>query len=204
MDANDHLVEPPIHEPDELRLSREGEGPPDLLLCLARSQKERKERLISARKMMLLVVGAMMAAALAAATFFWLARTDSASWVGEPKDARVDTDSMSEPATANTIRPTAEAAAHVASAEMAAIGPVPKTTGAPDSVIQLGAFRNRAQAERAWMALSTRFTAVGKMDKLIVPFRGGIRLRAAARSPTEATQTCDTLKAAGENCFVPR
>jgi hypothetical protein len=37
---------------------------------------------------------------------------------------------------------------------------------------------------------------------MIVPFSGGIRLRAAAASPSEAKQVCQTLKAAGENCFV--
>jgi hypothetical protein len=40
------------------------------------------------------------------------------------------------------------------------------------------------------------------MGKLIVPFSGGIRLRATASSPAEAKQACQTLKAAGENCFV--
>jgi hypothetical protein len=36
----------------------------------------------------------------------------------------------------------------------------------------------------------------------VIPFTGGIRLRAAAPSPAEAKQACLTLKAAGENCFV--
>ena len=40
------------------------------------------------------------------------------------------------------------------------------------------------------------------MNKLIVPFPGGIRLRAAAASPADAKQACQALKAAGENCFV--
>jgi hypothetical protein len=70
------------------------------------------------------------------------------------------------------------------------------------SVIQLGAFANQAQAERAWTALSSRFPTIGSMGKLIVPFSGGIRLRATASSPAEAKQACQTLKAAGENCFV--
>ena len=70
------------------------------------------------------------------------------------------------------------------------------------SVVQLGAFANQAQAERAWTALSARFPSVAAMGKLIVPFSGGIRLRAAAASPADAKQACQTLKAAGENCFV--
>jgi hypothetical protein len=50
--------------------------------------------------------------------------------------------------------------------------------------------------------LSSRFPSIGGMGKLIVPFSGGIRLRATAASPAEAKQACQTLKAAGENCFV--
>ena len=40
------------------------------------------------------------------------------------------------------------------------------------------------------------------MTKLTVPFSGGVRLRAAAASPTEARAACQALKAAGENCFM--
>lgn len=79
--------------------------------------------------------------------------------------------------------------------------PVPPTV-AHGSIIQLGAFANQAQAERAWTALASRFPSIGSMGKLIVPFPGGIRLRATAASPAEAKQACQTLKAAGENCFV--
>lgn len=78
----------------------------------------------------------------------------------------------------------------------------PKATGGTGSVIQLGAFANRAQAERAWTVLSARFPNIAAMNKMIVPFSGGIRLRAGADSAANAKQACDTLKAAGENCFV--
>lgn len=78
----------------------------------------------------------------------------------------------------------------------------PAATGGKGSVIQLGAFANRAQAERAWSALSTRFRSLGGMNKMIIPFSGGIRLRAAAASPAEARQMCQTLESAGENCFI--
>jgi hypothetical protein len=80
--------------------------------------------------------------------------------------------------------------------------PSPPPTVAHGSVIQLGAFANQAQAERAWTALSSHFASIGSMGKLIVPFSGGIRLRATAASPAEARQACAMLKAAGENCFV--
>ena len=78
----------------------------------------------------------------------------------------------------------------------------PKATGEAGSVVQLGAFQNIAQAERAWTALSSRFSSVAALNKMIVPFSGGIRLRAGAASPADAKQVCQTLKAAGENCFV--
>ena len=80
--------------------------------------------------------------------------------------------------------------------------PAPVVTAGKGSVIQLGAFANRAQAERAWTALSARFPSVASMNKLIIPFSGGIRLRAGAASPADAKQACQTLRAAGENCFV--
>lgn len=80
----------------------------------------------------------------------------------------------------------------------------PKPSGAPGSVVQLGAFANRAQAERAWTALSSRFSSVAGLNKMIVPFPGGIRLRAAASSPAQAQEVCSALKAAGEACFVAR
>lgn len=82
------------------------------------------------------------------------------------------------------------------------VEPAPKPTGAAGSVIQIGAFANRAQAERAWSALSARFPTIAAMNKLVIPFSGGIRLRAGAGSPAEAKQACQMLRAAGENCFV--
>ncbi|HEX8414675.1 MAG TPA: SPOR domain-containing protein [Sphingomicrobium sp.] len=82
--------------------------------------------------------------------------------------------------------------------------PAPAAAGSSGSVIQLGAFKNSAQAERAWAALSARFSSVAGMSKMIVPFSGGIRLRAGAASPAEAKQACAAVAAAGENCFVVR
>jgi hypothetical protein len=71
-------------------------------------------------------------------------------------------------------------------------------------VIQLGFFDNQTQAERAWSALTARFPSVAAMNKIIVPYSGGIRLRAGAASPADARAACRTLQAAGENCFVAR
>ena len=124
---------------------------------------------------------------------------------GEDKDSQLDLSKMPEQP---VVKPPKEQAQPGFSTEAKAPAkqeptaePTPPTV-AHGSVIQLGAFANQAQAERAWTALSSRFPSIGIMGKLIVPFSGGIRLRATAGGPAEAKQACQTLKAAGENCFV--
>lgn len=119
---------------------------------------------------------------------------------GEDKDAQLDLGAMAETPVAKPAPPPPPAPADAA--KPAAPEAPPKPVGASGSVIQLGAFQNQAQAERAWTALSARFPSVAAMSKLIVPFSGGIRLRASAPSPAEAKAACQALKAAGENCFV--
>ncbi|HKX90869.1 MAG TPA: SPOR domain-containing protein [Sphingomicrobium sp.] len=118
---------------------------------------------------------------------------------GEDRDSRLDLSKVREapPAAEKPVQ-----SAPGETRELAAAEPAPKPTGGTGSVIQLGAFANQAQAERAWAALSTRFPTIGAMNKMIVPFSGGIRLRAGAPSPGDAKQACQMLKAAGENCFV--
>jgi cell division protein FtsN len=75
-------------------------------------------------------------------------------------------------------------------------------------VIQLGAFKNMAQAERAWAVLSARFGALAGMTKMVVPYSAngssGYRLRAAASSPDAARQACQAIEAGGESCFIAR
>lgn len=119
---------------------------------------------------------------------------------GEDKDSQLDLGALADAPVVTPPPPPAAAppAATQPKAPAAALEP----SGATGSVIQLGAFKNQAQAERAWTALSTRFPSVAAMGKLVVPFSGGIRLRAAAPSPAEARAACQALKAAGENCFV--
>jgi len=117
---------------------------------------------------------------------------------GEDADAQLDLSAMPEqPVAKPKEEPKAEMAAPVKPPEAE-----PAATGAKGSVIQLGAFANRAQAERAWSALSARFPSVAAMNKMVVPFSGGIRLRAGAASPAAARDACQALKVAGENCFV--
>jgi hypothetical protein len=124
---------------------------------------------------------------------------------GEDKDSKLDLNKLPETPVAKPAPPAREPAAKTLPAHetKSPVPPEPKPIAAPGSVVQLGAFANQAQAERAWTALSTRFPNVAALDKMIVPFSGGIRLRAAAASPGDAKQVCQALRAAGENCFVP-
>jgi len=122
---------------------------------------------------------------------------------GEDKDAQLDLSKVRETGIAPAPPAVPKATAPDKPKETApAVAEAPKATGGTGSVVQLGAFANKAQAERAWSALSARFPAVGALSKMIVPFPGGIRLRGGAASPADARQVCQTLKAAGENCFV--
>jgi hypothetical protein len=119
---------------------------------------------------------------------------------GEDRDSQLDLNAMPEAPVAKP--PKAEPKPAEPASSPAAPPAAPKPAGPAGSVIQLGAFANQAQAERAWTALSARFPSVAAMTKLIVPFSGGIRLRASAASPADARLACQALKAAGENCFI--
>jgi hypothetical protein len=80
--------------------------------------------------------------------------------------------------------------------------PVPAPSGAKGTIIQLGAYGSTAKAETAWRLLSSRFAPVAGLTKMVVPYSGGYRLRAAASSPAEAQAACRAVTAGGENCFV--
>jgi hypothetical protein len=119
---------------------------------------------------------------------------------GEDRDSQLDLGKLAETPVAKPPPPQPAPSGKVE--QLAPPEPKPAPPGAAGSVIQLGAFANQAQAERAWTALSARFPTIAAMSKMIVPFSGGIRLRAGAASPAEAKAACQALKAAGENCFV--
>jgi hypothetical protein len=121
---------------------------------------------------------------------------------GEDKDSQLDLAKLPEAPIAKPVKEQPPAAAPDKAKAPPAPEPEAKAAGGSGSVVQLGAFANQAQAERAWTALSARFPAVAGLNKMIVPFSGGIRLRGGAASPANARQVCQTLKAAGENCFV--
>jgi hypothetical protein len=82
--------------------------------------------------------------------------------------------------------------------------PAPVPTGASGSVIQLGAYKTQTQAQRGWDALSARFPTLSGLTKMIVPFSGGYRLRAAAASPAAASDACKAVQAGGGSCFVAK
>lgn len=122
---------------------------------------------------------------------------------GEDRNSQLDTSKLPKaPSAKPPEEKTSAVQPETAKPPVAALEAQPRPTGGTGSVIQLGAFANKAQAERAWTALSARFEAIAAMNKMIVPFTGGIRLRAGAATAADAKQACDTLKAAGENCFV--
>lgn len=125
---------------------------------------------------------------------------------GEDHDAQLDIGKLKDPAAKEAAAKPAEPAVTTPEPPkpVEAAKPEPVAAGAAGSVVQLGAFKNAAQAERAWAALSARFPAVAGLNKMIVPFPGGIRLRAGAGSPDEAKQACSAVAAGGENCFVVR
>lgn len=122
---------------------------------------------------------------------------------GEDTDAQLDLDALPEQAVARPPKVEPKPAPPSDSKAPAAAEPAaPEPSGPAGSVIQLGAYKNAAQAERAWTALSTRFPTIKAMTKLVVPFSGGFRLRAGAASTADAKQACQALRVAGENCFV--
>ena len=124
---------------------------------------------------------------------------------GEDKDAQLDLSAVPEtPVAAPKPEPKPEPKPAAPGEAKRPPAPEAPATGGSGSVIQLGAFQNQAQAERAWSALAARFPSVAALNKMVVPFSGGIRLRAGAPSPAAAREACQALKAAGENCFVAR
>ena len=127
---------------------------------------------------------------------------DSRLNLGETGDEDVTTTPQpAQPAPANDAKAPAAEKPAPAPAE-------PKPSGASGSVIQLGAYKNVAQAERAWAALSARFGALSGMSKMVVPYSAngssGYRLRAGASSPAAAQQACKAIQAGGESCFIAR
>ena len=131
--------------------------------------------------------------------------TAYATGAGEDSDAVLDVSRLNDiplPADEPKRPPTNETREPV-KPEPPKPAPVPAPTpGAKGTVIQLGAYGSTAKAETAWRMLSSRFPAVAGLNKIVVPFSGGYRLRASADSAAEAQAACRAVVAGGENCFV--
>lgn len=91
-------------------------------------------------------------------------------------------------------------------------GQLADAAGAPppagSALVQLGAYTDETSAINGWSTLSQRHSVLSGLDRRIVQATvdGGIvfRLSAVLGSPASATQVCDTLKKAGQNCLVVR
>jgi len=125
--------------------------------------------------------------------------TAYATGAGEDSDAQLDTSKLPEPPPPSADEPEATETAPPPPPNPA---PAPAPSGAKGTIIQLGAYGSTAKAETAWRLLSSRFPDVARLSKVIVPYSGGYRLRAAAGSPAEAQAACRAVTAGGENCFV--
>jgi hypothetical protein len=103
------------------------------------------------------------------------------------------------------LDPAKAKAAAAPGAPAAKAGAVP----AGAAFVQLGAYSNAAEAEKAWAALGKRFGAISGTNKRVVEAAGEggrkvFRLQAISANPAEAQQLCAKLKAARESCFVAR
>lgn len=76
----------------------------------------------------------------------------------------------------------------------------------PGSLIQLGAFGDKALADQSWGRLSKRFAYLSGMSSSVEPVTVGTttlyRLRASVTSGADANAICGKLKVAGESCMV--
>lgn len=135
--------------------------------------------------------------------------TAFATGAGEDRDAEIDLDAVAEAPIARPkpepAPPTQSLPGNEVKEPVAPEAPAPpQSAGGAGSTIQLGFYDNPAQAEKAWTSLSSRFSSIGTMAKIVVPYQKGYRLRANAASPADARRACQILKVAGENCFVAR
>ena len=86
----------------------------------------------------------------------------------------------------------------------------PKATAAAaanGSVVQLGAYPDKATANAQWKRMAARFAYLAPLGQSIEEAKVGAgtvyRLRVNAGSAQAASQLCGKLKVAGEDCFVP-
>ena len=128
--------------------------------------------------------------------------TAHATSVGEDPDAQLDTAKLEAPAPRIAVDEPAPAPAPAATP---AVETAP-SAAASGPLVQLGAYSSRAKAETGWALLSSRFTQVAAMEKVIqqatVNGNTVYRLRARAADADAARTACNALDAAGEACVI--
>jgi len=76
------------------------------------------------------------------------------------------------------------------------------------ALVQLGAFRSEAAANKAWANLSKRFAYLAELNRFVSAADVGgnkvYRLRVAAGTAANAKTLCGKLRVAGENCDIVR
>lgn len=81
--------------------------------------------------------------------------------------------------------------------------PAPAASGQGGGSIQLGAFSSQAGAEKAWKAMSGRFSYLAPLNHNVIPVQSGgrtlYRLRAGG---VGASDVCRRLQVAGESCVA--
>jgi len=99
--------------------------------------------------------------------------------------------------------PAPKPAATKTAAKPAAPAPAPAASGQGGGSIQLGAFSSQAGAEKAWKAMSGRFSYLAPLNHSVIPVQSGgrtlYRLRAGGAG---ASDVCRRLKVAGETCVA--
>jgi hypothetical protein len=127
---------------------------------------------------------------------------------GQNVSGQLDTSKLGETQTAPAPQPAPKTLPHKETKQPVAEQSTAAENPTDGSVVQLGAYKNTAQAERAWLALSARFPQLAGARKMVVPYSAGAssgyRLRAASASPSAATALCNVLQAGGEGCFVAK
>ena len=143
--------------------------------------------------------------------------TAFATSAGEDPDAQLDPQGLEDapriavqeptPAPRPSPAPSPRQADPLAPTETPAPTPAPAPAAVPSGPkVQLGSFTNRAQAEAAWVLLSSNYSQIGAMRKSIeearVNGRTYYRVRGLAADRNAARAACEALTAAGEVCVV--
>lgn len=181
-------------------------GPPPDLLEMFRTGEERRHRAIAVRRRAEATIGfAFLAAASVVLALWWLAAGTSSVQTVSTHYARSGPDRQKGPIVAKADPVPARAVPPPPlplAARRSTADPMSARVRDTGSVVQLGAFRTRARAEQAWTTMSARFASVRTLRKLIIPYPGGYRLRAAGSSSGDSERACEAVKSAGDNCFV--